>query len=376
MLFGLQAAFQPEAAKIADAHARLQTRMENNPDVPTMQPGGVTQLPPPPAYVNGPGGTRLTPDMIAQRSRMAQSLIAQGSDTSPVGSWTQGAARVAQALVGAMQQRRLDKASEANTAESNAIAKALAAGSGNDPAGYDSALLGAAFNPYIDPNLRSYATGERERLAKANAPDYFMSGDDRVRYDPRTGQSTVVYDAPQASEAYAASLGLKPGTPEYNTAVQDYVLRGNGPTAYQFDSDLEEDRQGNRVALEDARQQHRLSLRGTPTYSDLHPRPRAVSTGGGRSSSRPPTMAGTMAPILGKVARGETLTPAEQTAWNMYRPPNRGRGGKSVAGALVAGGAGASGSAPVQVKSKEDYARLPAGATFIDPKGVQRVKGR
>ncbi|MBI0475730.1 hypothetical protein D9601_10240 [Sphingomonas sp. MA1305] len=375
MLFGLQSAFQPEAAKLADAHARLQTRMENDPDVPTMQPGGVTQLPPP-AFVYGEGGRRLTPDMIAQRSRMAQGMIAQGMDTSPVGSWTQGLARVAQSLVGAMQQRRLDKASEANAADSNAVAKALASGSGNDPAGYDSTLLGAALNPYIDPNVRSYAMGERERLAKANAPDYFMSGDDRVRYDPRTGQSTVIYDAPQDSEAYASSLGLQPGTPEYSTAVQDYVLRGNGPTAHQFDSDLEDDRQGNRMALEDTRQQHRLSLRGTPTYSDLHPRPRAASTGGGRSSSRPPTMAGTMAPILGKVARGETLTPAEQNAWNMYRPPNRGRGGRSVASALVSGGAGASGSAPVQVKSKEDYARLPAGASFIDPNGVQRVKGR
>lgn len=367
-----------EAAQLAAAHARLQRRMEDDPSVTTMQPGGVTNMPAP-AYVNGAGGKRLTPDTIAQRSRMAQGLMASGMDTSPVGHWTQGAARVAQALVGSLQQRGLDKAADANAAETDSIAKLLMqGGKGMDPTAYDAALMGSSVNQYADPSVRALAASERERIARENAPEYFMSGDDRVRFDRKTGQSSVVYDAPEEFETYAAAMGYKPGTPEYNTAAQDYVLRSSGPTANGFDVRLEEERQQNRVDLEGERQRNRLGLRGTPTYGDLHPKPRAASAGGGGgggsrpSSGRAPTMAGTMAPILAKVARGETLTPAEQQAWTMYRPARGGRQ-PSVAGALVGSGNRGGGGLP-RPASREDFAKLPKGARFIDPRGTVRVK--
>lgn len=378
MMFGLQTSFTPDRDLIAGAHARLQRRMEEDLGVPSMQPGGRTVLPAP-AFVYGQGGARLTPDQIAQQERIAQAQMRAGSDTTPVSHWTQGASRVAQALVGSLEQGRLNKASRANADESASVASLLAAGSaGMEPGKFEGSLASAALNPYLDPSLRAYAAGERERIIKANAPDYFMSGSDRVRFDPATGKSTVVYDAPEAFQTYAQSMGYQPGTPEYQTAAQDYVLRGNGPTAYRYDSDLENDRQENRVELEGTRQRNRLTLRGTPTYSDMHPRPRATGGGGSGGAPRQPTMAGAMAPILAKVARGEALTPGEQQAWSMYRPPNRGRSGPTVAGALVASGGGAAPATggPVRIKSKEDYARLPAGTTFIDPNGVRRVKGR
>src|SRR5690606_10583403 len=126
---------------------------------------------------------------------------------------------------------------------------------------------------------------------------YFTAGNDRVAYNPTTGQSDVLYHGNQPFEDYASALGLKQGTPEYTNALQDYVLRGNGPTAYGYD-----------VGLENDRQQHRLQLRSTPTYAQTHPH---ASTAGGHGQ---PTLAGTIAPILSKVARGETLTPGEQTA--------------------------------------------------------------
>lgn len=145
-----------------------------------------------------------------------------------------------------------------------------------------------------------------DRDAHLNAPQYFMSGRDRVSFNPVTGESSVVYDGPEDYQAYADTLGLEPGQDGYNTAVQDYVLRSAGPTAVAGKQSLEGVRQSNRVAL-----------RGMPTYRDTHPRPSSGS--GGQSPSRAPTMAGTMAPILGKVARGEPLTPGEQQAWAMYR---------------------------------------------------------
>lgn len=43
-----------------------------------------------------------TPDEAARRRKIAEALMAEGSDTSAVGSWTQGAARLVKALVGGM----------------------------------------------------------------------------------------------------------------------------------------------------------------------------------------------------------------------------------------------------------------------------------
>ena len=174
---------------------------------------------------------------------------------------------------------------------------------------------------------RAWAVEDRD--FRANQPDYFSAGRDRVRYDPRTGASSVIYDAPEEFETYATQFG-DAGTPEYQTASQDYVLRGNGPTAFGYDADLEGVRQGNRVSLENLRQTNRVGLRQTPTYAATHPRPR---TGGGGATR--PTVAGVIAPILAKVSRGEQLTPGEQQAYSMYRP---GRGGGK--GAVAGGGGG------------------------------------
>lgn len=100
---------------------------------------------------------------------------------------------------------------------------------------------------------------------------------------------------------------------------------------------------------------------------------RGGSGGGGRAAAtRPPTMAGTMAPILAKVARGENLTAGEQQAWSMYRSPGRrGGGGPSATGS---GGGGGGGAGLPRPASRADFDRLPKGAKFIDPKGTVRVK--
>lgn len=55
----------------------------------------------------GPGGQALSPEELARRRRVADALLADGADTSPIGHWTEGAARMAQAGVGALQKRQL-----------------------------------------------------------------------------------------------------------------------------------------------------------------------------------------------------------------------------------------------------------------------------
>lgn len=159
-----------------------------------------------------------------------------------------------------------------------------------------------------------------DRDFKANQPEYFMSGNDRVRFDPATGSAGVVYDGRSDAEEYAGALGLDPTTPEYRAAVQDYVLRGNGPTAFNYDRQLE-----------GVRQDHRVSLRQMPTYAQANPRPATPRASGGTGGRQPTTLAGVVAPILAKMAAGKPLTPAEQSAWNTYQGSRgRGRGGASA----------------------------------------------
>ncbi|MCP6503188.1 hypothetical protein NL484_27365, partial [Klebsiella pneumoniae] len=71
-----------------------------------------------------------------------------------------------------------------------------------------------------------------------------------------------LYQAPQDFEDYAATLGAEPGTEEYRRLVEDYVLRGSGPTATDNYNTREEWRQDNRIELEGERQGNRQSLLG------------------------------------------------------------------------------------------------------------------
>lgn len=59
------------------------------------------------AFIWGAGGAKLTPEQIAIRRIANQKRLAGGVDTSPVQHWTQGAARVAEALADVVEQRRL-----------------------------------------------------------------------------------------------------------------------------------------------------------------------------------------------------------------------------------------------------------------------------
>lgn len=68
------------------------------------------------AFFWGSKGEALTTEEIQRRRQLADALMQQGMDYSPVQHWSQGAARVAQALTGAYQNRRADAAQKENTA--------------------------------------------------------------------------------------------------------------------------------------------------------------------------------------------------------------------------------------------------------------------
>ena len=191
-----------------------------------------------------------------------------------------------------------------------------------------------------------------DRDAAMNKPQFFNAGNDRVRYDPVSGKAEVVYDAPEDYQTYASTLGLNPGDAGYGNAVQDYVLRGSGPTA-----------QKAKLGLEGVRQGNRLQLRGTPTYLQTHPAPpRSRPAAGPRA---PSTMGGVVAPILAKMAQGQPLSAGEQQALSTYQA---GRGGHRGGGSRSAGG-----SMPT-VRTPAEARALPPGTRFRTPDGREMVR--
>lgn len=92
----------------------------------------------PKSFVWGAGGAMLTPEELAKEKELEAKLASQAVDTSPVGHWTQGLARVANALAGSVRRGQIDDQIEANNAYNTQqygdITKALLGGSSPSPA--------------------------------------------------------------------------------------------------------------------------------------------------------------------------------------------------------------------------------------------------
>jgi hypothetical protein len=66
-----------------------------------------------------------------RKRRLAEALIQQGADYSPVQSWTQGAARLANALAGTIQQNRIGSQEKAANADYNKTLASILGGGGS-----------------------------------------------------------------------------------------------------------------------------------------------------------------------------------------------------------------------------------------------------
>lgn len=214
MLFGLQAPALLQADQIAQAQARLQKRMEDDPSVPSMQPGGQAVLPAP-AFVNGPAGTRMSPDELAFRRRQNAEQMATGMDFSPVQSWTQGAARIANLLVASGERRKLDQAAASNERSRATILRELSRGTPSAEA-----VTAAVADP--DPAVQSL--GEKAWALQHPKPQGPSDLQQRVEY-LNTFESGL---GATYAKNYAANGG---GAPQFVNTSQGTFMVPRTPTA-------------------------------------------------------------------------------------------------------------------------------------------------
>lgn len=116
-----------------------------------------------PAFVWGAGGAQMTPEQIARERAIADALVAQGINTSPVGHWTQGLARVANAAAGAFRGGAADEAERTGRADWQSRLAATLAGAGGG-----AAATAAPVNPVSSPMGNAAAAGV------ASSPDASM----------------------------------------------------------------------------------------------------------------------------------------------------------------------------------------------------------
>lgn len=126
-----------------------------------------------------------------RRSRIAEALMLQGIDTSPIQSWTQGAARVAQALVGGYESNLLDRQERAG---SDKLAALLAA---------DPALGGGGVAAATPATPASTSTAPKSTLVGDN-PDYSAPSAGQAPPAIRFNNPGAQWPGPSAS-AYGAT---------------------------------------------------------------------------------------------------------------------------------------------------------------------------
>jgi hypothetical protein len=102
-------------------------------------------------FVWGSGGEKLTP--TERRRRVADAMMKSGMDYSPVGHWTQGAARVAQALLGAYDNRQIDAEERSGRAALAGDAAAILGGGASAPAAAPSFASSGAPRSMAMPNI-------------------------------------------------------------------------------------------------------------------------------------------------------------------------------------------------------------------------------
>ncbi|KXV72194.1 hypothetical protein AD952_05630 [Acetobacter cerevisiae] len=162
-------------------------------------------------FIWGANGEEVTPEEIAQRKQMAQSLLAQ-SQQRPANYWTQGLANMADALMGGFMQGRAMRAERANDDfNKDALASLLQQGSGSGGApsaptsSSDSPPIGDPAQPIspVAAALTNPQTGEASPAAQNGASDLIAQGLlDHMRQAESGGDNTAKNPRSSATGAF------------------------------------------------------------------------------------------------------------------------------------------------------------------------------
>ncbi|MBX4899165.1 hypothetical protein HJA83_14285 [Rhizobium bangladeshense] len=98
------------------------------------------------AYIFGGDTGKTQSDVKDQRRRLAYAMLQQGMDASPVQSPWQGAARLAQALMGGLAIRQADQERRAIAAEAPAVPTGAPSTPQTKAPGFLASLLGGKRN--------------------------------------------------------------------------------------------------------------------------------------------------------------------------------------------------------------------------------------
>lgn len=191
-------------------------------------------------FIWGAGGTKLTPEQIAIRRIANQKRLSGGVDTSPVQHWTQGAARVADALADVVEQRRITAAQDENNTYNTGLVNSILGGGADAsaPTGSPSTGAVAAVDPAslnVDPSIRDGIITTAQSLGidpidLGTAISYETAGTfDPVKTGPTTqwGQhrGLIQFGEPQAKEYgvdWSNPVGSQLGE---NGAVANYLRK-------------------------------------------------------------------------------------------------------------------------------------------------------
>lgn len=199
-------------------------------------------------FVWGAGGEALSPGQLSARRRIADAMMAQGMDASPIRSPWQGVDRMAKAVFGAYQGRQADE--QEATARQAAVGQLMAVLGGGQGAGMPvaaaappaavsaspvAAVPGPA--PALGPDVAPGIAPARARVASSGK----VWGDDEAEaagiYEPAAGSSAVKTVAtamtPTGNQAPAVAgppvvpppaAGVRPGVGQLMAAMSNPFL--------------------------------------------------------------------------------------------------------------------------------------------------------
>lgn len=158
-----------------------------------------------------------TPEQVAYNRRLAQTLMGQGTDTSPVQHWTQALARVVQGGVGGMWQNQARNSERSGQqAATEALKSAL---TGSNPA---AAVASGLSTPYGAQMLGPMAGQIVQSQIQQNTP---RAKAEQEMLDLKLNEAKNPNAAFDRRAAMAEQYGLQKGTREFN----EFVLTGDFP---------------------------------------------------------------------------------------------------------------------------------------------------